>query len=334
MRDPLDQLATPDRLRAALAAAGASDATMARGLAIADATPSRREWASFLSTALLLLGAALVLAGTISFFAFNWASLGRYGKFALLEGAVAACAIAGWKYHEALVGRVTLFAAGVLVGPLLGVYGQTYQTGADPWGLFAAWALLIAPWVVAACFTPLWLLAIALVDTALVLYWQQAIDPGRNGWLALFIVMATVHAVAVCAWEWQRLRPSSWLVDTWGPRLVLASGFLLLLIPAEFVLVDPTVATSEGPYAVLGLVLLGTSAAAAFMFYQRTRRDLFMLTAVAGTAFVLVTTAVGRVMFNVAAGLESFLLMALIIVGEIGAAVAWLRRVQREWGEA
>ncbi len=68
---------------------------------------------------------------------------------------------------------MALFAAAVLVGPLLGVYGQTYQTGADPWGLFAFWALLILPWVVVAHFTALWILTIALLDTALVLYWIQ-----------------------------------------------------------------------------------------------------------------------------------------------------------------
>jgi uncharacterized membrane protein len=331
MRDPLDQLATPERVRAALAAAGASEETVARGLALADATPSRRDWTSILSAALLLLGSALVLAGAISFFAFNWESLGRYGKFALLEGAIAVCAVVGWKYLDVLIGRVALFAAAVLVGPLFGVYGQTYQTGADPWGLFAAWALLIMPWVVAACFTPLWLLAIALVDVALVLYWQQAIDPGRNGWMSLFLVMATVHAAAVCAWEWQHARPASWLADTWGPRLVAASGFGLLLIPSVLLIVD---VAEAGPLAAVGLVFLVVSAAAAFAYYQRVRRDLFMLTAVAGTAFVLVTTAIGRVLIVEALGIGAFLLMTMIIVGEIGLVVAWLRRVHREWSAA
>jgi uncharacterized membrane protein len=331
MRDPLEHLATPERLRAALAAAGASEETVARGLALVDATPSRRDWTSFLSAALLLLGAALVLAGVISFFAFNWESLGRYGKFALLEGAIAVCAVVGWKYLDVLIGRVALFAAAVLVGPLFGVYGQTYQTGADPWGLFAAWAVLITPWVVAACFTPLWLLALTLVDVALVLYWQQAIDPGRNGWMSLFLVMAAVHAAAVCAWEWQTARPAPWLADTWGPRLVAASGFGLLLIPSVLLIVD---VGEAGPVGALGLVFLVVSAAAAFTCYQRVRRDLFMLTAVAGTAFVLVTTAIGRVLIVEALGIGAFLLMTMIIVGEIGLVVAWLRRVHREWSAA
>jgi uncharacterized membrane protein len=332
MRDPLDLTATSERLRAALGAAGASDATLARAHGLADVTPSRRDWGAFLSAALLLLGVALVLAGAISFFAFNWESLGRYGKFALLEGAIAIAAVVGWKYRDALVGRAALFAAAVLVGPLLGVYGQTYQTGADPWGLFAAWAFLIAPWVVAACFTPLWLLAIALVDVALALYWQQAIDPGRNAWMSLFSVIAAVHIVSIVAWEAQhRLASPPWLTDSWGPRLVVVSGLGLLLVPAVLVIV----ATNQsGPWAVVGLALLIASMAAAFLYYRSLRRDLFMLTAVAGAAFVLVTTVLGRVLLVHAFGIGAFFLMAMIIVVEIGLVVSWLRRLQREWSVA
>jgi uncharacterized membrane protein len=269
-----------------------------------------------------------VLAGAISFFAFNWESLGRYGKFALLEGAIAIAAVVGWRYRDDLVGRAALFAAAVLVGPLLGVYGQTYQTGADPWGLFAAWALLILPWVVAACFTPLWLLAITLVDVALALYWQQAIDPGRNAWMSLFTVVAAVHAVAVAAWEAQYHRVAPWLSDSWGPRLIVASGFSLLLVPSVLVIVA---ANESGPWAAAGLAFLIGAMAAAFFYYRSIRRDLFMLTAVAGSAFVLVTTAIGRVLIVHAFGIGAFFLMAMIIVAEIGLVVSWLRRVHREW---
>jgi uncharacterized membrane protein len=331
MRDPLDLAATPERLRAALDAAGTSEATLGRGLSLADATPSRREWGTFLSAALLLLGMALVLAGAISFFAFNWESLGRYGKFALLEGAIALAAVIGWKYRDGLVGRTALFAASVLVGPLLGVFGQTYQTGADPWGLFAAWAVLILPWVVAACFTPLWLLALALIDVALALYWQQALDPGRNAWMSLFTVIAAVHAVAIVAFEAQHRLTLPWLTDSWGPRLVVASGFSLLLVPSVLLIVA---ANESGPWAAAGLAFLVAAMAATFFYYRSVRRDLFMLTAVAGSAFVLVTTAIGRVIIVNAFGIGAFFLMAMIIVAEIGFVVAWLRRLHRDWSAA
>ena len=49
---------------------------------------------------------------------------------------------------DAVAGRISLFATAFLSGILLAVFGQVYQTGADPYGLFLAWALLILPWAV------------------------------------------------------------------------------------------------------------------------------------------------------------------------------------------
>src|SRR5712672_3297669 len=96
MRDPLDQAATPVRIRAAAEAVGASPVAVRQALVIAAASPPADAWMRFLALALLLLGAGLLLAGIISFFAFNWATLGRFAKFALLEAGVVACAMLGW----------------------------------------------------------------------------------------------------------------------------------------------------------------------------------------------------------------------------------------------
>jgi uncharacterized membrane protein len=183
MTDPLDQPATAARVRAAAEALSLPPPAMRQALAIAGASPAPQAWARFLGLALLLLGAGLVLSGVVSFFAFNWATLGRFAKFALLETGIAACALLGWWRARDVVGRVALFAAAVLVGPLLGVFGQTYQTGADPWGLFAVWALLILPWVLAAAFTPLWILEVALCDLALGLWWAQVPELSNYTWM-------------------------------------------------------------------------------------------------------------------------------------------------------
>jgi uncharacterized membrane protein len=332
MRDPLDLAATPDRLHAALAAIGAPEAVVPRAIEIADATPDARAWQRFLGPALLLLGAGLVLAGVISFFAFNWASLGRFGKFALIELAIAACAIAGWRYAGSLSGRVALFAASVLIGPLLAVFGQTYQTGADPWGLFAVWAALILPWVLAARFSPLWVLTLTLVDVALVLFCGQVLEPRPTGWMWLFLGLAAIHLGAVAVWEWQRARPEPWLDDLWAPRLVTATGYSALLVPAITLIVSISDAQQTGIVALLALLLVGS---AAVWFYRTVRRDLFMLTAVAGAAFVFVSVLAGRLIFvEMPVSVLSPLLMAGVVVGEIGLAVTWLRSTLREWSES
>ncbi len=50
---------------------------------------------------------------------------------------------------ECTPGKAALLLATLLLGVFLALFGQTYQTGADPWQLFANWALLILPWEVA-----------------------------------------------------------------------------------------------------------------------------------------------------------------------------------------
>ena len=89
-----------------------------------------------------------------------------------------------------VAGKAALVAATVLVGPLWAVFGQAYQTGADPWNLFALWAALTVPWVVGARFALLWLIWIAIADTALVLFWDQTVPRSMEfgPWLALWVI--------------------------------------------------------------------------------------------------------------------------------------------------
>jgi uncharacterized membrane protein len=321
--DLLDLPATPSRMRVAADAAGAPPSAVRQALTLAAASPSSRDWGQFLTGALLLLGAGLLLSGIVCFFAFNWADLGRFAKFGVLQAAVAICAGLGWWKLPNLSGRVALFAAAVLVGPLLGVYGQTYQTGADPWGLFFFWALLILPWVVAAHFTALWILTIALLDTALVLYWIQVVELTEKDLFMLFVWLAAIHLTAVAAWEVQRRRVRPWLDEEWAPRLLVATAFLMLLVPAIGLVLDFEIGETSGT----GLVIWA-AVAAVFAYYSRIREDLFMLTSAGGSVMTVLTFIVGRLIFK-ELKLEMFggLLMAMILIAEVTLGVAWLRRM-------
>jgi uncharacterized membrane protein len=325
MSDVLDLPATPARIRVA---AEAARVDVPRALEIAGASPSSHAWRRFLALVLLLLGTGLVLSGIVSFFAFNWASLGRFAKFALLEVGIVACAAVGlWRLRE-ITGRVAIFAAAVLVGPLLAVFGQTYQTGADPWGLFAVWALLILPWVIAATFTPLWVLEVALCDLALVLYWDQVPEIQASEWMYLFLFLAAIHAIAVAAWEWQRSRPTPWLDARWAPRLAVATAFGFLLVPAiDFIL---NVFWTHGNVRQVAFFVLCVAIVGTILFYQRVREDLFMLTVAGGSVLILITCAVGRLVFTeLKLDFGGALLMAMFVIVEVVVAVSWLRRSVR-----
>ena len=81
------------------------------------------------------------------------------------------CGLAYWRLGpERATGKAALLVAAILLGVLLALFGQTYQTGADTWELFATWAALITPWVIVGRFAGLWMLWLALLNVAIVLY--------------------------------------------------------------------------------------------------------------------------------------------------------------------
>ena len=323
--DPLDLSATPARVRVATGAAGLSGRALERAIEIALATPGSREWRSFLSRALAMFGAALLLAGVGSFVAFNWTRIGRFGKFALIEAAIVAAAVAGWWKLPRLSGQLALAAAAVLVGPLFAVFGQTYQTGADPYGLFLTWFVVTLPWVIVASFSPLWVFALALVDVALVLFWIQVVGVNDLGEaLRMPLLIAAIHGSATLLWEWQFTRRAPSLDEPWASRTVVATGFFALWIAASAGITSEREAGIEG---VIGVAALAAGIAAAFHFYRRVRRDRFMLTVAVATGMAFVTVGVARVLFDTLdLELLGFFVMAGVVIMEITVGVGWFRR--------
>jgi uncharacterized membrane protein len=335
--DPLLLAATPHRLRATAQAASLSERALDRALDIATSTPGAAAWHRFLSRALALLGTALILAGVVCFFAYNWDRIGRFGKLGLIEVGIMAAALVGWWRLPRLSGQIALTAAAVLVGPLLAVYGQTYQTGADPYGLFLTWALLVVPWVIAARFTPLWVIEVVLLDVALTLWWTQVANrPWAEHWVGNFVIVALVHAVAIAVWEWQIRRPRPWLSDTWAPHELALVGFASLVVGAStFVLEPDDYAGRLNVAGAIALALLIGFVAAGFWYYQQMRPDRFMVTAAGAAGLALGAVVFARVVVQ-DLDMEGwgFLLVALFVVGEITYGLRWLRQTRPPGQEA
>jgi len=294
-------------------------------LRLAGVTPSATQWRAFLERLLTWLGAALVAAAAVYFVAANWEALGRYAKFALVEGAlVAALALVWWRDLDSLPGRAALFAAAVLIGVLLALVGQVYQTGADTFELFAMWAALILVWVIAGRQPALWLLWLALIDVAVTLYFRtfpgQAISvtsflfASRE---ALWIVFA-LDTAALVVWEWLALRAAGWLAVRWAPRVIAtASGALITVL----VLYDIVGLGRESEWSWLPYVgWIG----AVYWAYRIRIRDLFMLSGMVLSIIVVVAFALGRPILE-RGGAAGFLIVGLILIACAAAGGFWLR---------
>lgn len=325
--DPLELRATAHRVRVATTAAELGGPAVTRAVQLAVGTPSRSAWRDFLAAALALLGGALVLAGVVCFVAFNWTRMGRYGKFALVELAIVAAVLVAWKKLPALSGRISLFGAAVLVGPLLAIYGQTFQTGADPYGLFLVWAGLILPWAVLGRFAATWVLVILLLDTSLILFYAQVWAP-RNTSDALLIPISIglLHVLALVAWEWQLRRPDPHLREEWAGRIVALAAMAALFIPWAALVLGGSDAGLPG---VGGAAIFALLVFMSLRYYRDRRPDRFMVALAGVAAMAAISVIAGRIVFQwLDMGSFGAVVMAIFILWQVAFGVRLFREMR------
>ncbi len=293
-------------------------------LDVAGVLPGARDWRVFLDRLLLWSGAVSLAAAVVFFVAHNWNELGRFAKFGLVGLLLIAAALGYWRLGpDRAAGKASLLVASIFLGTLLAFFGQTYQTGADTWELFATWAALMIPWVLIGRFSGLWMLWIAIANVAIVLYFQ--VFPGMLG-----IVFSTERQVwtlfvfntaALVGWELAAQRVA-WLEERWAPRLLaIASGttVTLLMILAIF----DWRATSAA-----ALIAYPVWLACAYAAYRNLMRDLFVLAGGCLSVIVVVTAFLGKNILHRAEG-AGFLFIALVVIAMAAASGWWLKQMAR-----
>lgn len=292
---------------------------------LSGAVPDAQRWRAFLDRLLLWMGVVMLAASVIFFFAYNWAQMGRLAKIGLVQLPFLAALAVSWRQGlDSAAGKAALFGGALLMGALFALIGQTYQTGADPWELFAVWAAAILPWALVARMAVLWLLCIALANLALSLYFQTF------GWLfgllfgpeKLMWLLFALNTTALVAWEVRARAGLDWLRRRWAVRvLAVASGALISAL-AVLALLDWK---ASSPWALpLWLAWLGV----AYAFYRHATKDVFVLAGGVLSAIVVITVLLARQMKFAHAG--GFLFLGLVVIGMSAAGGWWLKEVANE----
>ncbi|MFO7706357.1 MAG: DUF2157 domain-containing protein [Halopseudomonas sp.] len=156
--------------------------------------PDNRQWAYLLDRLLAGAGVLLVALGVVFFFAWNWDALPRLGKFAVAASALSGfTGMALFSSDRSAQQQAALLGCSLATGALLALIGQTYQTGADIWQLFAAWAVLMLPWVWLSGSTACWTLCWAVANLALLRFFSASM------WFALFAGFSAHQVLLVIA---------------------------------------------------------------------------------------------------------------------------------------
>ena len=314
--------------------------------------PSKRTWLDFFNKALLIIGAVALVLSLVFFIAYNWQNLGKIGKFALVEGAlaitIALYVSLSFRRQFQLIRQLLLLIASIITGSLLALFGQIYQTGADTWQLFFAWAILITPWVVIARFHALWLLWLGLINAFLLLYLDvanlQFIKYSLQN-ISQVAILALFNFIAFYSWligfdnktssipylfHRINVKKSTAQINSaqtnsslhWSTYVV---GFLSTFFMTYLAIVTVFDNGNIRATLIATIVWLGWCGFMLWQFYQR-RLDLLMLTYLSFSIITVVMFWVGKWLLE---GFEGggFLLLALLLIGMSSAAVVWLRKV-------
>lgn len=270
-----------------------------------------------------LLGAALIGLGVILWLAANWPDLGRMTKFALLEALIVASAVGAlWKAEArpALL-LVTLLAQ----GGVLAFFGQTYQTGADAWQLFALWAALGLPLALAARHDTAWLPWILVGMLAVTLWTSTTAGPPWRmqgeasgihfaSWAmdaALILLVAPIAAIRCLTGA-----------GVWSFRaavLLTACHISTAALSALFA------SNPAAHYGAGSFVLLVAAAIFASLLY-----DIFALSVVVLAFDVLLIAGAARYLFDAVHGeVATFLMLGLFSAGVVAVSASAVRTLSR-----
>ena len=287
--------------------------------------PGPADWLAQANLILLLGASVLLSTAVIFFFAYNWPLMHYFAKFALagtavlLSGLVAVCSA-----PQSLMQRSALLAASILTGALLALIGQTYQTGADIWQLFAGWAALMTLLVLLSQSRASYLLWFIVIELAASRYLHTR---SELFWLfssaAMMLNLTLINLLLLV------------FADFAMARLGVKPDNLLLRLSAVMFIVPHTYGAMLGAwdnhYQANLLCYLLLSAGLALRYY-RYRRDIFVLALLLYSAIAVVTSILARLL-ELSDGFFAMNLLALFVIGSSVAAALWLKKqLQRQAG--
>jgi len=284
---------------------------------------------------LYFLGIAQVIAGIVCFFAFNWRQLDPMVKIHLPVALMAlGFLIWGVMPRHSRLGEGGALLASLMIGVAMGVVGQVYQLGADPWPLFAIWAGFLAV-IVLVLRTDSQALLLFAVATAAWFLFTGAEGPAASARLPewIFQERALLYGIGAVGFLFIRSLPGP--APVWHSVPVTLAGFGTLWGAA----MEGATKNSQNGFEVLAFFVFFVAVAAGLALYTRFRRDqplrtLILFFAVSWVVFYIVIKMFTSSVLGGPEALFGISLMSFaVIAGGMAAFLALLRALDRVAGD-
>jgi uncharacterized membrane protein len=266
-------------------------------------------WKKFLKVFFITLSVGMLSAGVIMFFAYNWNYIHKFAKLALLEGLIVMTItlVVVTKISDGIK-SLLLTGATLFTGALFAVFGQIYQTGANAYDFFLGWTLTVSLWVFVAGFAPLWLIYIALINTTVVLYFQQVASHWST--VTLFSLLFTINLCFLIVPGWLNEKV----------KLLLPSWFFTVV--AIVAVCCSTFGISSGLYDRSGaefpiLVIATLLIYACGVFYALKSKRAFFISLVAFSAVFIVANLILKSASDIGAFFSAFLFVVIAVTATI-----------------
>ncbi len=278
------------------------------------------DWKRFLSLFFLGLGVSLTLAGIIFFFAYNWDNLHKFIKIGLVEVLILAVMLAVlFSKMDQLIKNILVTAAAVLVGVLMAIFGQVYQTGANAYDLFLGWTLLITLWVIVTNFAPLWLIYIVLVNISIILYDEQVANDWPNGVMhtVLFVINSAFALFFIlCHRFTDKIKPPNWFTSV----LILGSVVIGTVGVCRGISDD-----FDSSYWILFTLVLALYVAG--IWYGLKNKQLLYLSLIPFSVIIIVST----LLLEMSDDAAMFFTVSFFIIISVSLLIKTLINLQKKW---
>ena len=233
------------------------------------------SWERYLNLLFLLLTVGFLSSGVVTFIAANWDYLSDLTKIYGLQTLFVFSVMTGGYFFMResrqlaaeklkLFSVALFFSAAVLIGAILALAGQTYQTGANTWELFAIWSVCQIPWLL---LLPNVASALLLIITANLALYLLQID--NYDYVAVYGVFLNGVGLVFSEVFTRRLHDERWRIL---PKILL--GFVIIhLFGIRFMAYGTIFDTDFGWFSVLNFLIVSVPSAALFYFYKQYRFD-------------------------------------------------------------
>ncbi|MCF6289163.1 MAG: DUF2157 domain-containing protein [Proteobacteria bacterium] len=297
-----------------------------QALVVTDAGNSAKQWLDFMTKSLLWLGVLAVAFGVIFFFAYNWENISKLQKFTLIQGLMLVGVFCYSQSNKLYTKTALLFFLAILIGSLFALFGQTYQTGKDPWQLFFLWTVFITPLAFIAKSTSLWLLWLGLANLTLSLVLDVhygvlgMIFDGERG----VLVFAGLNTLAAIGFE--LLFKYKLIINRIAAQVAIIAAMLAFTWVAIDVILDFYRNTKEQIDIVYYMFWMGL----VYYFYRKKTLDVLVLASWVVSGGVAIVALLARISEHSFDSGTLLLIMGLATIGLSTIGIRWLMGLLKE----